>query len=202
LNKLFKGILSIGLIGTLLMSDTTYVVNSPVYTNIYSADNKIPEVGVVVLTWKVVKEKSKRRNYFHKNNKLPSNIQASRKDYYKTPFDRGHFSANKADWDNNKSDMYYSFSFTNMTPQYPKTNRRSYRKVENYARKMTKKYNNVVVISIAVPGDKFMKGHINIPKEYYKILTYNNTKECFKIPNDNKSYKLKEMRISCDGIKY
>ena len=53
----------------------------------------------------------------------------------------------------------------------------------------------------AVPSDKYMKGHINIPSMYYKIFMYNNIKECFKIPNDNKSYKLKDMKIKCNLIK-
>ncbi len=177
------------------------VINNPVYTNIYSVQNKIPEIGIVHLTWKVVKAKMKRVNRFHQNKIVDSNIQATNKDYRHSGFDKGHFSANNADWDNNKSDMRYTFAFTNMTPQHPRTNRVSYKRVEDYGRKMVKKYKSVFVINIAVPSNKYMKGHINIPSMYYKIFMFNNTKQCFKIPNDNKSYKLKDMKIKCNLIK-
>ena len=177
------------------------VINNPVYTNIYSIKNKIPEIGIVHLTWKVVKAKMKRVNNFHQNKIVDSNIQATNKDYSHSGFDRGHFSANNADWDNNKSDMRYTFVFTNITPQHPRTNRVSYKRVERYGRKLVQKYKSVFVINIAVPSDKYMKGHINIPSMYYKIFMFNNTKQCFKIPNDNKSYKLKDMKIKCNLIK-
>ena len=177
------------------------VINNPVYTNIYSVQNKIPEIGIVHLTWKVVKAKMKWVNKFHQNKIISSDDQATNKDYRHLGFDRGHFSANNADWDNNKSDIRYTFAFTNITPQHLKTNRVSYKRVERYGRKMVKKYKSVFVINIAVPSNKYMKGHINIPSMYYKIFMFNNTKQCFKIPNDNKSYKLKDMKIKCNLIK-
>lgn len=177
------------------------VINNSVYTNIYSVQNKIPEIGIVHLTWKVVKAKMKRVNKFHQNKIIGSSIQATNKDYRHSGFDKGHFSANNADWDNNKSDMIYTFAFTNMTPQYPKTNRVSYRRVETHGRKLTQKYKSVFVINIAVPSNKYMKGHINIPSVYYKIFIFSGGKQCFKIPNDNKSHKLKDMKINCNKIK-
>jgi len=194
-----RKILLILLISTAIFAKYV-IINNPVYTNIYSVKNKIPEIGIVHLTWKVVKAKMKRVNKFHQNKIINSSIQATNKDYAHSGFDKGHFSANNADWDNNKSDMFYTFAFTNMTPQYPKTNRQSYRRVETYGRKLTQKYKSVFVINIAVPGTKYMKGHINIPIEYYKIFMYNNIKECYRIPNDNKSYKLKDMKIKCNKI--
>jgi len=176
------------------------VINNPVYTNMYSVKNKISEIGIVHLTWKVVKAKMKRANKFHQNKVIDSSIQATNKDYAHSGFDRGHFSANNADWDINSTDMAYTFSFTNITPQYKVTNRRSYLRVENYGRYLTYKYKSVFVINIAVPGTKYMKGHIDIPSEYIKIFLFNNIKECYRIPNDNKSYKLKDMKIKCNKI--
>ena len=176
------------------------VINNPVYTNVYSTDKKIPVIGFVHLTWNVVKHKMKRINKFHINKLISKNLQASNKDYRHSGFDKGHFSANNADWDYNKKDMTYTFAFTNMTPQYPKTNRYSYKRVEDYGRKLTQKYKSVFVIDIAVPSNKYMKGHINIPSEFYKIFIFNGKKECFKIPNDNKVYTLKAMQIKCDKI--
>jgi len=191
-------------ISTLAFAQGYYIINNPVYTNIYSVKNKIPEIGIVHLTWKVVKANIKRVNKFHQNKIIDSSIQADNKDYSHSGFDKGHFSANNADWDINdinSTDMAYTFAFTNMTPQYPKTNRQSYRRVETYGRELTQKYKSVFVINIAVPSDKYMKGHIDIPFEYYKIFMYNNIKECYRIPNDNKSYKLKDMKIKCNKIK-
>jgi len=188
-------------ISTLAFAQGYYIINNPVYTNIYSVKNKIPEIGIVHLTWKVVKAKMKRVNKFHQNKILPDALQADNKYYYHSGFDRGHFSANNADWDNNKSDMSYTFAFTNMTPQYRNTNRRSYLRVENYGRYLTYKYKSVFVINIAVPSDKYMKGHIDIPIKYIKIFLFNNTKQCFIIPNDNKVYKLNSMKVDCNKIK-
>jgi len=182
-----KKILLILLLSTLIFANYI-VINNPVYTNIYSVKNKIPEIGIVHLTWKVVKAKMKRANKFHQNKVIDSSIQATNKDY------------NNADWDINSTDMAYTFSFTNITPQYKVTNRRSYLRVENYGRYLTYKYKSVFVINIAVPGTKYMKGHIDIPSEYIKIFLFNNIKECYRIPNDNKSYKLKDMKIKCNKI--
>jgi len=185
---------------SVLFADKYYIINNPVYTNIYSVKNKIPEIGIVHLTWGVVRQKIKRTNYFHTNKLISKKYQASNKNYVHAGLDKGHFSASNADWDNNKTDMYYTFSFTNMTPQYPKTNRVSYRRVEDYGRKITKKYKSVFVINIAIPSNKYLKNKINIPSMYYKIFMYNNKKECYKIPNNNKIYSLNEMKIKCSTI--
>jgi len=176
------------------------VINNPVYTNIYSIDNKIPVIGIVHLTWSIVKLKIKRRNNFHQNKILPKETQATNSNYHKSGYDKGHFSASNADWDNNKSNMSYTFAFTNMTPQYFNTNRRSYVAVENYGRRLTKKYLSVFVINIAVPSNTYIAGHVNVPSVYYKIFMYNNTKECYRIPNDNKLYRLQDMKIGCSKI--
>jgi len=188
-------------LSSLCFANVYDIISNPVYTNIFSEKNKIPEIGIVHLTWKIVKQHTKRRNNFHTNKIIPLNVQANNKDYKHSGFDKGHFSANNADWDNNRSDMKYTFAFTNMTPQHRNTNRRSYYKVEKYGRLLTKKYKSVFVIDIAVPGNKFMKGNINIPSEYFKIFIFNNEKQCFRIPNDNKIYKLKQMKINCKDIK-
>ena len=176
------------------------IINNPVYTNIYSVSNMIPVIGIVHLTQSIVKQRKKRINSFHQNPLIPKSAQASNKDYRNSLFDRGHFSASNADWDDNITNQRYTFSFTNMTPQYKKTNRRSYRRVEWYGRKLTKIYKSVFVLSIAVPSKMMLHSKVNIPSVYYKIFMYNSAKECFRIPNDNKSYSLKDMRISCDTI--
>jgi len=189
------------LLNSILFSSDYVLVSTPIYTNIYSVTNKIPEIGIVHLKWDIVKQKTKRINNFHQNKLITSNIQATNKDYAHSGFDKGHFSASNADWDNNKSNMAYTFAFTNMTPQYPKTNRVSYRKVEGYGRSLVEKYQDIFVINIAVLGTHYMKGHINIPSEYIKIFIHGNSKECYRIPNDNKVYTLEKMKIDCNSIR-
>jgi DNA/RNA endonuclease G (NUC1) len=198
-----KHIIILLLLSAFLYAGQYYIINNPVYTNIYSADKKIPVIGIVHLTWNIVKEKIKRINKFHDNPIINYNIQAKNSDYYKQGIDKGHFSASNSDWDNNSTDMAYTFAFTNITPQYPKTNRVSYRRVERYGWNLVKKYDSVFVINIAVPSDKYMNNSVNIPSVFYKIFIFKNEKVCYKIPNDNKKYSLKDMHISCSiiGIK-
>lgn len=195
-----KKILLLLLLVTTTIFAKYYIISNRVYTNIYSTMNKIPEIGIVHLTWVIVKQKEKRINKYHSNHIINSSYQATNTNYRHSGYDKGHFSASKSDWDNNKTDMVYTFAFTNMTPQYPKTNRISYRRTEVYGQKLTKKYKSVYVINIAVPSDKYIKGHVNIPSVYYKIFMFNNTKECYMIPNNNKIYTLHQMRIPCNKI--
>jgi len=184
-----------------LYADTYYVISNPVYTNIYSVDNKIPDIGIVHLTWDIVKKKMKRTNYFHTNKLIPKTEQASNDIYSHSGMDKGHFSASNADWDNNKSNRYLTFSFTNIVPQYPKTNRYSYKKVENYGRHLTKIYKSVFVVNIAVPSNKKLHG-VTIPSGFIKIFMFKDQKQCFVIPNNDKNYSLDDMKVSCSRIKF
>ena len=92
----------------------------------------------------------------------------------------------------------------NIVPQIAEVNRKKWNKAKTHARKMAKKYNEIVVINVIVfnkEPQRVGKDNVAIPKGFYKILynTQSNYKECFYYKNSlNQSKTLNSHIVNCN----
>lgn len=94
----------------------------------------------------IVEKKISRKEYsFKEDPLLPRHVRATKKDYQKSGFDRGHLCAASDSY--SPSTMEDTFFLSNIAPQSPAFNRGYWKKVENHARSLTKKYRNVHVFT-------------------------------------------------------
>lgn len=112
-----------------------------------------------------------REDVFHPEPRLPSMDRAELKDYQRSGYDRGHMSPS-ADMATVKG-QDESFSLANMVPQNAKLNRNLWKDMESTVRALTKKYNDVYVVTgPAFVGDKFLRlnGRVIVPSHVFKAI--------------------------------
>ncbi len=152
----------------------------------------------------VVKER-RRVNDFHPDNHIPKVDRSYPSDYSHSGYDRGHSGANNASFDWAPGPQKATFVMSNMVPQRPLTNRRSYKRVENYGRALAVKHGMVNVLTINIFSahpSTIGKDKVAIPIGFWKIYWWGKQEQCFYIPNDNKIYKLKEMQRNCADLPF
>lgn len=142
---------------------------------------------------------------FHTDLSIPRKFQTRTDDYTRTGFDRGHIQSD-ASWDWSKKSQLATYSMSNISPQFPRTNRHSYLLVEDYERLIASKLGlveSLTKIYYSKNPKRFKKSGIAIPEGFGKVYWNSkiNFKRCFYIPNDNREYRLKEMEISCENFK-
>lgn len=98
--------------------------------------------------------------------------------YLSTGFDRGHFCPS-ADRSASKADNEATFLMTNMAPQSPNLNRKTWERLEDYCRKLTEHGMELYIIagSYGVGGTgsngdatAIGKGQITVPAHFWKII--------------------------------
>ena len=178
--------------------------NNNYFTTCYSCKYKDPLAEYDKLEGKLVVIKTKRRNCFHPDKSLPMRCRSYPKDYKHSGFDLGHSGANNASFDWSKSSQYATFVMSNIVPQYPNTNRRSYLRVESFIRKLSVKDGNVNVLTInefSKHSKTIGEDKVAVPVGFWKIVWNKNHMTCFYISNDNKVYKLKDLKKPCSEVK-
>lgn len=141
----------------------------------------------------------KERFSFYDDKSIPVQFRTSSSDYTNKGKDRGHIQSDASN-DYSKEALYSTYSMSNITMQYPLTNRRSYLAVEKRERILVSKYNNIRALTIIKYTDESVNG-IRIPLDYTKIFWNDNIKECYIIKNDNIVYSLEQMKTNCSSIK-
>ena len=121
-----------------------YVIN-------YSDDWRIPHWSAYHLTAKDLKGTVKRRSSFRPDPEVPEKARSTLEDYRRKTFDRGHL-APAGDFKRSKEAMAATFLLSNMSPQYPNTNRGIWRDLEAQIRDMVKEVGEAWVVT----GDAFM----------------------------------------------
>lgn len=91
------------------------------------------------------------------------------KDYKKSGYDRGH-QMDAYDCGCDSTAMAESFYYSNITPQLPSLNRGSWKRLEEYARKLTKKYDSVLVWCGSVTLENRCIGRVAVPDYCWKII--------------------------------
>jgi endonuclease G len=141
----------------------------------------------------------KERYNFYSESSIPKEYRTYTENYINTGFDRGHINAD-ANFDYSTESLKSTYSMSNITAQYPNTNRFSYLEVEKYIRDKAQEQKIITEYIEISYTDKTINNDIFIPSSFYIEIYNENTKfkECFKVPNDNIKYFLNEMRINCN----
>jgi endonuclease G len=121
-----------------------YVIN-------YSDRWRIPYWSAYHLTAGDLKGTAKRKNSFRPDLEVPENARSTLKDYRGKTFDRGHL-APAGDFTRSKEAMAATFLLSNVSPQYPSTNRGIWQDLEGQIRDMIKDVGEAWVVT----GDAFM----------------------------------------------
>jgi len=179
--------------------------NGGYFTTCYNYQYKSMTAGYEILDGNLVYKKNiKKRPRFYVDSNIPRRYQTTYSDYIHSGFDRGHTEANDASFDYSQRSQLSTYVMSNITPQYPKTNRKSYLQVEKEARKLAVKYNKIKSVTLVLFSNhpkKLGRSRLSIPTGYYKIFYNKNFQKCYYIPNDNVIYQLNEMKINCSLIK-
>lgn len=146
----------------------------------------------------VDKKNIKLRFDFTEDTNIPIMYRTKDSDYTNSGFDRGHIQSDASN-DYSEESRNATYFMTNITMQYPQTNRRSYLAVEKRERELAVQYKNIESLTIIEYSEKSVNG-IRIPQDYTKIYWNGNFKECYKIKNDNIVYTLDQMKIDCSTI--
>jgi len=121
-----------------------YVIN-------YCDHWRIPYWSAYHLTAEDLKGTAKRRSNFRPDLEVPEKARSTLEDYRHRTFDRGHL-APAGDFKRSKEAMAATFLLSNMSPQYPNTNRGIWRDLEAQIRDMIKEVGEAWVVT----GDAFM----------------------------------------------
>jgi endonuclease G len=151
---------------------SNYVICNSEYTTVYNPATKTPVYSADVLTKDSVALSTHlvRKNSFHPESSIPTNIASTLNDYDKTGYDRGHMVP--CDDMTNTADQYQSFSLVNMVPQNPNNNRGLWKKLEEEARNDTKTEPKVYVISGPIYDNYNTKigNNVIVPTRLFKII--------------------------------
>lgn len=144
------------------------------------------------------------RPRFYQDLNLPKSAQVFHNDYTRSGFDRGHlFSDASFDW--SEKSQYATYAMSNISPQFPNTNRKSMVAVEKYERLVASKLGSVEILYLVKYSknpDRIGKNQTAVPDGFVRI--YWNEKEkfqrCFYIPNDDEIHDLREMEVECSSV--
>ncbi|MBN2788953.1 MAG: DNA/RNA non-specific endonuclease [Candidatus Delongbacteria bacterium] len=127
-------------------------------------------------------------------------------DYTNSGYDRGHLAAQADMRGRDLQCESESCYLTNIAPQKPDFNRKTWLNLENAVRKWTEKYGESWVLAGTIYDDQstFIKEKIEIPDAFYKIIIINDgnsfISNSFVIYQDNSSYNLEEYIVSIDSV--
>ena len=160
------------------ISDSTYfVINQDGrYSYMYSPKDKQAQWVAYMITSSDLKGKSvKRSNNFRPDKAVTRNRwkTATKSDYYKTSFDRGHLLPS-ADRNKSKKENKATYIFSNISPQKSQLNRNPWRLLEEQIRSWANKYDTLYVVTGGVLEDSEMghigKNKVTVPHRYYKVV--------------------------------
>ena len=185
------------------------VIDKGTYSICYSYRVKGAIGGWSTLDERAIKEGIKERPRFYDEMSIPKQYRTTYSDYtgYAEDWNRGHFVAADADFDEDYNRLITTYSMANVIPQSAPVNQKTWLKMEMYGRLVASKLGELHTISIAKYNDPNHKMRdITIPTDLYRVL-YNdskNFKKCFHYKNelnvDVKNDDLRDHEIECKEI--
>lgn len=140
----------------------------------------------------------KERSNFYSEYNLEIQYRTQPTDYKETGFDKGHIQSDASN-DYSEDSKKSTYVMSNITLQYPNTNRRSYFTIEKRERELSMNIPGMKSLTLIKYSNETING-IRVPSEYYKIFYKNEFMECYIIKNDNIVYKIDEMKADCSYI--
>lgn len=140
---------------------------------LYSGISRTPIYSAEYLTCERINQARSlaRKDSFHEESRLPTNVRATLNDYRRSGYDRGHLSPN-GDMAN-VSQQFDSFSLANIAPQNGTHNRGLWQEIERDTRNLTLKYGELYVVTgvvfqgrqVAQIGDGVL-----VPSHFFKAV--------------------------------
>ncbi|ADM98371.1 endonuclease [Dickeya dadantii] len=167
---------------------------------LYSYANKAPLISAQRLTAERVRaaETISRRDSFHVEPLIPRAVRSATDDYEFSGYDQGHMTP-AGDMPNSLA-QHESFSMSNMTPQLPKLNRISWRKIEASVRKLALQDGEIWVVTGAVFGSKRIGNGVSVPTLIYKAIISQSVQQVFV--GDNTTGVVTSLSISDFSTRY
>lgn len=131
--------------------------------------------------------------------------KASREDYSRSGFDKGHM-APRADMRWNCQALEESYYFTNICPQDHEMNSQAWRKIEELTRRLAKRYGSVFIICGPIfGGDNPRKiGGVSVPNAFFKALAVSTADGYrtvgFLVDNNPQSFSPRHYAVSVDSV--
>ena len=175
------------------------------YTVSYNKDLKIPNWVSYELTRKETQGKEKRSDRFIADPLVKGAI-ATNADYSRSGYDKGHM-APAADMKWNSAVMKESFYFSNMCPQHPQLNRRSWKNLEEKIRDWAIADSAIIIICGPIV-DKHPKtigkNKVTVPKQFFKVILSPFVKPVraigFLFDNEQATEPISSYTVSVDSI--
>lgn len=180
--------------------------NDGLFTTCFNYDLKSALNGYTKLDGELVnKTNIEKRPEFYIDENIPYQYRTTNQDYLKSGFDKGHNIGSDASFDYSLKTQKATYVLTNIVPQYPNTNRKSYLNVENYERVVALSFGESEIMTFNFfknNPERLGRSQLAIPVGFAKIIwnSKENFQRCFYIPNDDKVYDLKNLEVSCKQL--
>lgn len=138
------------------------------------------------------------RSSFYEDKNIPEEYRAKDSDFLNSHFDKGHIQSDASN-DYSEESKKATYVLSNITMQYPNTNRRSNLAIEKRERELATIYGKIKSLTLIEYSEQSVKG-IRIPSSYAKILFNADFSECYYLKNDNIIYTLEQMKKDCSII--
>lgn len=149
------------------------------YVICHKNDWKIPGWVTYHLSAEDLKGNAGRTDDFRPDAELPEGQRSELADYRNTGFDRGHM-APAADFRRSRIAVSESFLLSNMTPQTPNLNRRTWKNLEDEVRSLARAHGNIWVFTGSLfldadsrptqPAEHIGANHVAVPTHFYKAI--------------------------------
>ncbi len=163
-------------------------------------------------------EASRDRCDFMQDPLIPASLRTTQEDYRGSGFDKGHLCP-AADAKSSPQAMKETFYLSNVSPQHPLLNRKTWLKLEKYVRALAKSSDVVYVITgpLFLPhtkkdGKRYVKyqvigkNDVAVPTHFFKVLQAkkggNFQREAYIIPNQPQpqDYPLSHFAVTLDRV--
>jgi len=182
------------------------IINRPGYALGYIEAHEQAAWGIYRLTAEELRTKvSSRSDDFRADPDIPTG-SATPADYKRSGFDRGHM-APAADMAHSARTMSDSFYMSNICPQRPECNRKTWKDLEKQVRKFALAEQDVYIVTGPIlPKTKTLTiglNEVTVPDAFYKVV-YDRTPPqkmiAFIIPNTGSSAPLQSFVVTVDRV--
>jgi len=172
----------------------------------YNEENEQADWVAYILTRQMIKNSiAKRKDNFREDKNINTG-SAENSDYKKSGFDRGHLvPAADMKWSENAMDE--TFLMSNMSPQYPDFNRKTWKNLEEDIRKWASKNDSLYIFTGPYFGNSTTtigKNEVIVPEYFFKAIydiSYPEYKSiAFFIKNENTANDYKKYAITIDSL--
>lgn len=172
----------------------------------YNEENEQADWTAYILTRKMIKNGENKRKDNFREDKNVTTGSAQLNDYKKSGFDRGHLvPAADMKWSENAMDE--TFLMSNMSPQYPNFNRKTWKNLEEDIRTWATKNDSLYIFAGPYFGNSTTtigNNKITVPAYFFKAIydiSYPEYKSiAFFIKNEDSAQDYKKFAITIDSL--